>query len=108
MTKRVTSPRNVPSPRTGPKSNAATASRVRESDQSYSLSTNVFTVGHGAKRCPEPPKDEAAGEGFDSGAGGFDAAAPVAGGDWEMGANGGGDSPWAAAPAAATATVGGW
>jgi len=68
----------------------------------------MSTVGHGAKRCPEPPKDSGAG-GLDSGAGGFDAAPSVAAGDWETGANGSGDSSWAAAaPVAATTTVGGW
>lgn len=67
---------------------------------------HLLLVGHGAKRCPDPPKEEAANGGFDSGAGGdfgnggFDAAPSGVEGGW------GAESAWAAAPA--TTTAGGW
>ena len=76
-------------------------------------STNFSSVGHGAKRCKEPPKEEAAGDGFDSatGGGGFDNggfdAAPSGGEAWNTGTDAGGDSTWATTPATATAGGGG-
>ena len=70
-------------------------------------------MGHGAKRCPEPPKDEGAGGGLDSATGGgfndgFDAG--HSGGEaWETGGGANNEASWAAAPVETTAIqVGGW
>ena len=59
-------------------------------------------MGHGAKRCPEAPKDEGGlNDGLD--------AAPSGGEAWEIGAGANDEASWAAAPVETTAIqAGGW